>query len=146
MYRTRITAAAALLLTLSMPVFATSMETQKSGPQAMAATPDYRFALAGPPKAAGAGKSIVSIKLVHSGKLVTGAIIIQSRADMGPEGMAMMAAPLKPLPASVPGIYSFEVQNGSVWNKPGKFALTLTAKVHGEPQTVRGSVIVQLTP
>jgi hypothetical protein len=110
-----------------------------------AAAADYRFELAGAPQSAGHGTSVVSVKLVHlpDGKPVSGAIIIQSQADMGPEGMAMMSAPIKPLPEQA-GVYRFEVQNGQVWNKPGSWALTFSAKVEGEPQTVRGSVTVRL--
>ena len=49
-----------------------------------AAAGDYRFELAGNPEAAG-GKSIVAVRLTHTpdGKPVPGAIIIQTRADMG---------------------------------------------------------------
>lgn len=114
---------------------------------AFAAATDYRFELAGAPQNTGGGASIVSVKLIHipDNKLVTGAVVIESRADMGPEGMAMMAAPTKPLPEQA-GIYRFEVDYGAVWSKPGKWALSLTAKVQGEPQTVQGSVTVNLGP
>src|SRR5882757_7338323 len=53
-----------------------------------AAASDYRFELAGNPQAAG-GKSIIAVKLTHTtdGKPIAGAILIQTRADMGPDGM-----------------------------------------------------------
>ncbi|MBS0470963.1 MAG: FixH family protein [Proteobacteria bacterium] len=110
------------------------------------ATTGYRFALSGPPASAGPGKSIVSIRLEHDGKPVTGAIIIQSRADMGPIGMAGMTAPIKSLGEQPPGIYRFEVENGSVWKKPDNWALSFSAKVQGVAQSVNGSVTVKLSP
>lgn len=117
-----------------------------TSPKAMAASTGYRFELAGPPKSAGAGKSIVSVKLMHAGKPVSGAIIIQSRADMGPMGMAAMTAPIKPLGEKPPGTYSFEIDNGPVWKKPDDWAVSFSAKVQGVMQTVTGKVTVKLQP
>ncbi len=129
------------------PAFAAGIGSMQTGakPAAMAATGDYRFELAGPPQSTG-GKSIVSVKLLYDGKPVTGAIIIQSRADMGPIGMAAMTAPVKPLGEQPSGTYRFEVENGSVWKKPENWALHVSAKVQGVAQTVTGRVIVKLTP
>ena len=144
----RISVSVAALLLASLPAFAAdNMGMSMSGPKAggMAASTGYRFELAGPPQSAG-GKSTVAVRLVHGGKPVTGAIIIQSRADMGPMGMASMTAPIKPLGEKPPGTYSFEVSNGPVWNKPDNWALTFAAKVQGVAQTVSGSVTVKLTP
>ena len=106
----------------------------------------YRFELAGPAKSTGGGKSIVAVKLMHDGKPVTGAIVIQSRADMGPINMAGMTAPIKALGEKPPGTYSFEISNGPVWNKTDNWALSVSAKVQGVAQTVTGSVIVKLSP
>jgi hypothetical protein len=117
------------------------------GTTQMAAMQAYRFELASPVETKG-GKSLVSIRLVHVAdkKPVIGALIIQSRADMGPIGMAAMTAPIKALPGTTPGVYPFEIANGGVWNKPDKWALSFSAKVQGENATVRGSVIVELKP
>lgn len=108
---------------------------------AQAAAGDYRFELAGNPQSAG-GKSIVPVKLTHTpeNKLVSGAIIIQTRADMAPDGMKEMTAPVKALPPKEPGVYLFEVEPGMA----GGWLLTLAAKVQGEAETVRGSVTVKL--
>jgi len=108
---------------------------------ARAAAADYRFEAAGAPKAA-AGKSTVAVRLTHvpDNKPVAGAIIIQTRADMGPDGMKEMTAPVKALPATEPGVYLFEVEPGM----GGNWMLTLAAKVQGETETVRGSVNVKL--
>jgi hypothetical protein len=106
-----------------------------------AAAGDYRFELAGNPQAAG-GKSIVAVRLTHTpdNKPVSGAVIIQTRADMGPDGMKEMTAPVKALPPKEPGVYLFEVEPGMA----GGWMLTLAAKVQGEAETVRGSVTVKL--
>jgi len=106
------------------------------------AAADYRFEPVGKPQAAAGGKSIVSVRLVHlpDKKPVPGAIIIQTKADMGPDGMADMTAPVQAVPSKETGIYLFEIQPGMA----GKWMLTLAAKVQGEPETVRGSVTVEL--
>jgi hypothetical protein len=81
---------------------------------AQAAGQDYRFDVV---QVQPAGKDLtdVTVKLTHvpDGKAVVGAAIFQTRVDMAPSGMGEMA---------------------------GKWALTLTAKVQGERDTVRGTV------
>jgi len=106
-----------------------------------AAAGDYRFELVGNPEAAG-GKSIVAVRLTHApdGKPVAGAVIIQTRADMGPDGMKEMTAPVKALPPKDPSVYRFEIEPGMA----GGWMLTLAAKVQGETETVRGTVTVKL--
>jgi len=106
------------------------------------AAADYRFETAGKPQPSPGGKSIVSVRLVHvpDKKPVPGAIIIQTKADMGPEGMAEMTAPMQAVTPKEPGLYLFEIQPGMA----GKWMLTLAAKVQGEAETVRGSVTVEL--
>jgi hypothetical protein len=106
-----------------------------------AAAGDYRFELAGNPQTA-AGKSIVAVKLTHvpDNQPVPGAVIIQTRADIGPDGMKEMTAPVKALPPKQPGVYLFEVEPGMA----GGWMLSLAAKVQGEAETVRGSVTVKL--
>jgi hypothetical protein len=56
------------------------------------------------------GDEIVSVRLKHklTGKIVTDAVIVQTRIDMEPEGMAEMASPLTALPSTEPGVYSFK--------------------------------------
>ncbi len=65
---------------------------------ALAATTDYKFELVGKPQLS-AHKDIVQVRLVHvaDGKPVPDAVIFESKADMGPEGMATMGAPVKAL-------------------------------------------------
>ena len=141
------TTAACLLLVVAVPALAAGVDNMQMGmkPAATSVT-GYRFELAGAPLSSGSGRSIVSIRFVHNGKPVTGAIIFQSRADMGPMGMAAMTAPVKPLGEKPSGIYRFEVTNGPVWNKPDNWAFTLGAKVQAVAETVHGVVIVRLAP
>ena len=144
-YRAVIPAIAILMLAAAVPAYAQGTSMAMKGPGAMA-TMGYRYELAGPVQSGGAGKSIVSVRLLHDSKLVSGAIIIQSRADMGPIGMAAMTAPIKPLGEKPPGTYRFEISNGPVWNKPDNWALSFSAKVQGVAQTISGSVTVKLAP
>lgn len=107
-----------------------------------AAGRDYRLEVAASPEKAADGKSVVSVRIVHvsDGEPVPGAVVIQTKVDMGPSGMAEMTAPVKPLGEAGPGIYRFEVQPGMA----GTWALTVAAKVQGEPDTVRGTLTVDL--
>lgn len=124
-------------------LLATGMAAALTGPvPAYAAAQDYRFELAGEPQPAPGGKSIVAVRLVHmpDGKPVAGAVVFESKADMGPVGMPTMTAPIKAMSPSNGGIYRFEVAPAMA----GTFAITLAAKVQGEAETVRGSVITKL--
>ena len=109
---------------------------------ALSAAADYRFEAVEKPQPSTGGKSVVSLRLVHlpDKKPVAGAIIIQTKADMGPAGMADMTAPVQAAPTNEPGVYRFEIQPGMA----GKWMLTFAAKVQGETETVRGSVTVEL--
>lgn len=118
--------------------------------QAHAAGRDYRFELAGP--LAKAGKTtVVRVRLVHlpDGKPVPGATIVQTKLDMGPEGMASMTAPSKAVPtrgttpakeAAIvdPGVYEIETEPSMA----GNWALSLVARVDGESDPVEGTVTV----
>jgi hypothetical protein len=144
LFRAAIPLMATSLLAATVPAHAAGMDMPMSSPNAMATT-GYRYELAGPIQSS-VGKSIVTVRLVHDGKPVSGAIIIQSRADMGPMGMASMTAPIKALGEKPPGAYRFEIVNGPVWNKPDNWALSFSAKVQGVAQTVSGSLTVKLVP
>lgn len=147
LYRAATSAIAFSLIATTIPALAQdSMGMAMKGSKPKAMTSSYTFELAGPVQSAGGGKSVVSVRLMHDGKPVAGAIVIQSRADMGPIGMADMTAPTKPLGEKPPGTYRFEVTNGPVWKKPDNWALSFNAKVQGVAQTVSGSVTVKLNP
>lgn len=124
-------------------LLATSLAVALAGAMhAYAAARDYRFELAGQPQPAPGGKSVVPVRLVHvpDGKPVAGAVVFESKADMGPMGMPTMTAPIKAMAPSSGGIYRFEVAPAMA----GTFAITLAAKVQGEAETVRGSVTTKL--
>ena len=80
----------------------------------------------------------VAVRLVHkpSGKPVTDAAIVQTRLDMAPDGMADMATAIVPLPSPEPGVYAFKAPLTMV----GRWLLTVSAKVQGEPETVVGKL------
>jgi hypothetical protein len=86
---------------------------------------------------------VVSVRLKNktTGKPVADAVIAQSRIDMGPDGMADMAAPLAAVPSSEPGVYSFKTDLAMA----GRWMLSIAAKVQGEPETVVGKITFQAT-
>lgn len=104
---------------------------------AVAGAADYRFEVAAA-QPAGAGKTDVAVKLVHTpdSKPVTDAVIFESKADMGPSGMAAMPGKVAPVPPGKDGLYHFTTETGMA----GKWALHLSAKVQGETDTVRSTV------
>jgi hypothetical protein len=86
---------------------------------------------------------VVSVRLKHkaSGKPVADAVIVQTRIDMGPDGMGEMASPLTPAPSSEPGVYAFKTDLSMV----GRWLLSIAAKVQGEAETVVGKITFQVT-
>ena len=108
---------------------------------AVAAAQDYRFEAAGPPFKSGKA-TVVKIRLVHipDGKPVPGAVIFQTRFDMGPDGMASMTAPSRLVRPSDANLYQVELEP----QMGGNWALSLSAKVQGETETVTGSVPVTI--
>ena len=124
------------LVALALFLAASAVSTALAAPQ------DYHFEGVGP--AVKSGKAIIiKVRLVRmpGGKPVLDAAIFQARLDMGPDGMAGMTAPVKAMPAAEPGVYAFEAETLTA----GKWGLTLAAKVQGEPETVRGTVIVAVS-
>lgn len=114
------------------------------GPMAAnAAADDYAFEAQQAQVPAG-NDAVVSVQLVNTatGKPLGGAVIFQTRLDMSPDNMAAMTAAVTPLPPDESGVYRFRVKLGMA----GEWALKLAAKVPGEPETVRGDVIVTATP
>jgi len=84
---------------------------------------------------------VVALRLMHkpSGKPVADAVIVRTRVDMAPDGMAEMVSPVAQLPASEPGVYSFKTDLPMA----GRYLVSVAAKVQGEPETVVGKVIVK---
>jgi hypothetical protein len=106
----------------------------------LAAPNDYRLELV-QAQPAGPGKTAVTVRLVHvpDNKPVAGAVLFESKTDMGPSGMAEMIGKVTLLPSDQPGIYRFQTETGMA----GKWALNLGAKVQGESGTVRGNLVYE---
>src|SRR5260370_2933831 len=77
----------------------------------LAAPNDYRFELV-QAQPAGPGKTTVTVRLVHvpDGKPVAGAVLFETKADMGPSGMAQIAGKVSPPPSANPGPYLFIIE------------------------------------
>jgi hypothetical protein len=118
-----------------------ALTTASVPPAVCAAAQDYRFEAAGPPVKSD-NATVVTIRLVHvsDGKPVAGAVIFQSRFDMGPDGMASMTAPAKLVHSGDANLYQVELEP----QMGGNWALSLSAKVQGETETVTGSVPVTI--
>jgi hypothetical protein len=85
------------------------------------------------------GDATVAVRLVHkpTGKPVPDAVLVSTRIDMAPDGMASMASPLTPVPSPGPGIYAFKTD----LMMAGRWLFSIAAKVQGEPETVVGKII-----
>ena len=112
-------------------------------PSAQAGGQDYEFQLvtkefkAGPP-------AEIAVRLVHKpdGKPVPGAVIFSTRLDMGPDGMAAMTTPVEKMPGGEPGVYRFKAK----LSMEGGWAFSLAAKVQGEPDSVKGKLVLKAVP
>ena len=82
---------------------------------------------------------IVAVRLLHkpSGKPVADAVIVRTRVDMAPDGMADMESPVAPVPGSEPGVYAFKTDLPMA----GRYQLSVAARVQGEPETVVGKIV-----
>ena len=121
---------------LLVSAFAVAMSLTSAA--SFAAATDYAFE----PVAAELKKGddvIIAVRLLHkpSGKPVTDAVIVRTRVDMAPDGMAEMESPVTPLPGSEPGVYAFKTD----LPMPGRYQLSVAAKVQGEPETVVDKVV-----
>ena len=123
---------------LLAPVFAVAMSLTSVA--ALAGATDYAFE----PVAAELKKGddvVVAVRLTHkpSGKPVADAVIVRTRVDMGPDNMADMVSPVAAVPSKEPGVYAFKTDLPMA----GRYLLSVSAKVQGEPETVNGKVILK---
>lgn len=90
-----------------------------------------------------ADDAIVAVRLLHkpTGKPVAGAVIVRTRIDMAPDGMATMDSPLAAVPSDEPGVYAFKTE----LSMAGRWLLSIAAKVQGEPETVIGRITFRAT-
>lgn len=116
---------------------------QSFGGTAFAGAKDYAFE-AVKAEVKKADDAVVAVRLVHkpTGKPVTGAVIVQTRIDMAPDGMATMASKLTPVPSTEPGVYAFKTE----LSMAGRWLLSISAKVQGETETVVGKITFRATP
>lgn len=108
--------------------------------RAQAGASDYEFQLVSKEFKTGIPVEI-SVRLVRKadGKPVSDAVVFATRLDMSPADMAAMTTPVEKLDGSTPGIYRFKAQ----LTMEGGWALSLAAKVQGEPETVQGKLILK---
>ena len=109
---------------------------------AIAGAADYMFDPVAPEMKKGDDVT-VAVRLTdkRTGKAVPEAVIFKTRVDMAPDGMAEMESAVTPLPSKEPGVYAFKTDMPMA----GRYQITLSAKVQGEPETVSGKVIVKAT-
>ena len=106
---------------------------------AMAGAGDYAFEPVTPQMKKGEDVTLaVRLTNKQSGKPIPDAVIFKSRLDMAPDGMAEMESAVAPLPSREPGVYAFKTDLPMA----GRYQMTLSVKVQGEPETVTGKVIV----
>ena len=128
------------MISKSMLAAMLAVAVSLTGGAAFAAASDYAFEPVTSEMKKGDDVT-VAVRLVHkpTGKPVADAVIIRTRVDMAPDGMADMQSPVSPLPASEPGVYAFKTDLPMA----GRYQLSVAAKVQGEPETVTGTVIVK---
>ncbi|MBR0727214.1 FixH family protein [Bradyrhizobium japonicum] len=106
---------------------------------AMAGAGDYAFEPVTPQMKKGEDVTLaVRLTNKQTGKPIPDAVIVKTRLDMAPDGMAEMESAVAPLPSREPGVYAFKTDLPMA----GRYQMTLSAKVQGEPETVTGKVIV----
>jgi len=109
---------------------------------AMAGAGDYAFEPVKPEMKKGEDVTL-AIRLTNkqTGKPVSDAVIFKTRVDMAPDGMAEMESAVAPLPSKESGVYAFKTDLPMA----GRYQMTLSVKVQGEPETLTGKVIVTAT-
>jgi len=113
-----------------------------AGSAAFAAAGDYAFEPVNAEMKKGEDVT-VAVRLLNkaTGKPVADAVIIRTRVDMAPDGMAEMESAVGPLPAKEPGVYAFKTDLPMA----GRYQISLFAKVQGEAETVAGKVVIKAT-
>jgi len=111
-----------------------------AGSAAFAAASDYAFEPVNTEMKKGDDVT-VAVRLTNkvTGKPVADAVIIRTRVDMAPDGMAEMESKVSPLPAKESGVYAFKTDLPMA----GRYQLSLSAKVQGEAETVTGKVVIK---
>lgn len=90
------------------------------------------------PEIAMEGAPTVDVRITRDGTPVAHAVVFETRFDMAPDGMGAMTSTVTAQGSPEPGTYRFEVKP----TMAGRWQLWLGAKIQGEADTVRGSVVV----
>ena len=61
---------------------------------------------------------------------------------MGPDGMEAMTTPVEKVPGGEPGVYHFKAK----LSMEGSWAFSLAAKAQGEPDSVKGKLVLKAVP
>ena len=61
---------------------------------------------------------------------------------MGPDGMEAMTTPVEKVPGGEPGVYRFKAK----LSMEGSWAFSLAAKAQGEPDSVKGKLVLKAVP
>ncbi|WP_426131412.1 FixH family protein [Pararhizobium sp. PWRC1-1] len=109
----------------------------------LAGAQDYEFQAVQTEIKQGPG-STVSVRLVdkRTGKAVPDAVIFTTRMDMAPDGMETMTTTVDPTTSAEPGVYAFTTN----LSMEGGWRFQVAAKVQGEPDTVKGEVVLKAIP
>ncbi|CUX66939.1 hypothetical protein CFBP6626_24585 (plasmid) [Agrobacterium tumefaciens] len=104
---------------------------------------DYEFQAVNTDIKQGPG-STVSVRLTdkRTGKAVSNAVIFTTRMDMAPDGMEMMTTTVEPSASTEPGVYAFTTN----LSMQGGWRFQVAAKVQGEPETIKGEVVLKAVP
>ena len=88
--------------------------------------------------------STVSVRLIdkRTGKAVPDAVIFTTRMDMAPDGMETMTTTVESTTSAEPGVYTFSTN----LSMEGGWRFQVAAKVQGEPETVKGEVVLKAVP
>jgi hypothetical protein len=133
-----------ILATLGNARFFALLALAASGvaPVARANINDYEFTII--EKEIKKGDAIVSVRLIHKldGKLVPDAIIFATRLDMGPDGMEMMTTDIERLASGELGVYRFK----AALTMPGRWRLSIAAKLQGEADTLESKLMLRALP
>jgi hypothetical protein len=87
------------------------------------------------------GTHLIDVALRNnlSGVVVEDAVITATSLDMAPDGMTDMKADIEPQGQQIErGIYRFRAK----FTAAGRWRLSLTARVPGEPEAVKGDLII----
>jgi Cu(I)/Ag(I) efflux system membrane fusion protein len=91
-----------------------------------------------------AGQNVrLTLRLVDANSNVIAApiTVTSTRLDMGPDNMAAMMAPLRPVPNTEPGTLAFDTD----LTMAGRWALTISARVEGYAEPITGMVVFTAT-